>query len=111
MQDNWCLQSMRAGHSSDIIIASSCKKVEFDSDNDKNYYPQLWLFEQVSYDNNIIIHSNIELLCVYSLVDQVVSYFMPSLKDAFTLMDVKLYWTLATVTLNGYLLLHDDVII
>ena len=49
MQNNLCLQLVRK--SSDVIVASLCKDSE--SDDDKDYYSQLWLFEQVScYNNN-----------------------------------------------------------
>jgi len=47
MQANWCLQSIN-GDTNNMIVASTCKNTETANDDDKDHYPQLWLFEQVS---------------------------------------------------------------
>lgn len=47
MQGDWCLQARSSGDTGDhTVTVSLCKDGE--SDNDKDHYPQLWLFEQVS---------------------------------------------------------------
>ena len=47
MQGNWCLRAATSSgdNSEHTVLVSLCKDGE--SDNDKDHYPQLWLFEQV----------------------------------------------------------------
>ena len=45
MQSKWCLQFVTG----DVMVTVSiCKDPESGDDDKKGYYPQLWLFEQVS---------------------------------------------------------------
>lgn len=48
MQANWCLQLISGNSNNIMIVASMCKGTETNNDDDKDHYPQLWLFEQVS---------------------------------------------------------------